>query len=173
MKKSRNPILIIIPILIVLTLVFAFTYDVVLKPYIDGEKVWWYLNIYGAEDEAEADIAEMDLVVSDTSLRKIDENFYEVTFKLKNNSDYNIKICGVSYEVYKYSGLQYCSDFRYTKRIKSGEEVEVKGEIEKENILSVEMCIDGFFADVDRDWKTWMYLLDDDMKEKQKVKFPE
>ncbi|MBQ4348616.1 MAG: hypothetical protein IJC79_03270 [Clostridia bacterium] len=173
MKKRRNPILIIIPILIVLTLAAAFTYDVVLKPYIDGEKKWWYLNTYGAEDEAEADIAETDLVVSDTALRKIDENLYEVTFKLKNNSDYNIKVCGVCYEVYKYSGLQYCGDFQYTKRIKSGEEVEVKGEIEKENILSVEMCIYGFFADVDGDRKTWMYLLDDDMKENQKVNFPE
>ena len=172
MKRSKNPILRIILIMIVVTFFIAFTYETVLKPYVDGEKVWWYLNaFYGAEDEAEVDIAETELVVSDTSLEKIDDTFYKVTFTLKNNSDYNIKICGVAYDVYKYSELQRCDDFQYSKRIKSGEEVVVTGKIERENFWSSEMAISGFFADVDRDFKTWLYLCDEDMMKEQRVKF--
>ena len=171
-KKNKNPILFIALIMIVITFVIAFTYETVFKPYVDGEKTWWYLDFfYGTEDEAEVDIAENELVVSDTSLEKIDDNLYKVTFTLKNNSDYNIKICGVAYEVYKYSELQRCGDFQYSKRIKSGEEIVVTGKIERENFWSTEMAISGLFADVDRDFKTWLYLCDEDMMKSQRAKF--
>ena len=85
-KIKENPIMFISLLMIVVTFLIAFTYETVFKPYVDGEKVWWYLDIYGAEDEAEVDIAETELVVSDTRLERIDETQYKVTFKLKNNS---------------------------------------------------------------------------------------
>lgn len=179
--KEKNVPMIVISILLIIAIVFSFVYSFCLKPYIEGEKVWWYMNIYGTEEVDEAEIKETDLVVSDTNIEKTGDGLYEISFNFKNLSQYSINICGVCYDVYdKYDDLDWCGDFRFTKSIKSGQEIEIKGTIKFEEIKShtdaeiaeYKVAISGIFADIDRDWKTCEYFCNEDMMKKETVKFP-
>lgn len=165
-------ILLCFSLVFALLVLFAFGYSEY-RLYADGEKAWWYMNIYGAEDEQEADIAYSDLFVSETKLTKLEDGLYEISFKLKNKSNYNIKICGVTYDVCDRYGKFHYNDFQFTERIKSGEEIVIKGEVVRSEVREKTVTISGFFADVDRDWKTWLYCCDEENMKAETVTFPD
>lgn len=180
MKEKNTPV-IVISVLIIVSLILGVVYAFILNPYLEGEKSWWYMNIYGTEEDDEVNIKETDLVVSDTQIEKTDNGEYIIRFNFKNLSEHSIKILGICYDVFdKYGDLDWCSDFRFSKRIKSGDEIQIKGTIKFEEITEHtdkeisehKVAISGVFADIDRDWKACQYFCDEDMMKKETVAFP-
>ena len=97
--KKNTPV-IVISVLIIVSLILVAVYAFILNPYLESEKSWWYMNIYGTEEDDEVNIKETDLVVSDTQIEKTDNGEYIIRFNFKNLSEYNIKILGICYDVF-------------------------------------------------------------------------